>query len=119
MIGKQKLRHEMNELKRLWKETEEFVHSHEREIAKKYIHFLREVAKHYILKSKKVFFRENRVVHYGEGGFGWMIIECDDDEYEVFGTHIPEIRFKQKVTEKDIIGIEIKEENLDAIKYEI
>ncbi len=26
--------------------------------------------------------------HYGEGGFGWMVIEYDDDEHEVFGRHI-------------------------------
>ncbi len=49
-----------------------------------------------------------------------MIIECDDDEYEVFGAHILEIRFKQRLNEKDIRGgIEIKEENLEDIKYEI
>jgi hypothetical protein len=58
-------------------------------------------------------------VHYGEGGFGWMVIECDDDEYEVFGTPVLEIRFEQKVNEKDIRGsIEINEENLEEIKYE-
>ncbi|MBU4373882.1 MAG: hypothetical protein KJ714_05465 [Euryarchaeota archaeon] len=110
----------MSELKMLWKEIEEFVHSHEKEIAEKYIHFLREVAKHYISKGKKVFFRENRVVHYGEGGFGWMVIECDDDEYEVFGGHINEIIFKQKLNEKDIRGcVEIKNDNLEDIKYEL
>lgn len=110
----------MSDLKRLWKETEDFVQSYEKGIAKKYINFLREVARHYISKGKRVFFRENRVVHYGEGGFGWMVIECDDDEYEVFGAHILEIRFKHRLDEKDIIGgIEIKEENLEDIKYEI
>ena len=110
----------MSDLKRLWKETEEFVHSHEKEIAAKYIHFLREVARHYSSNGKRVFFRENRVVHYGEGGFGWMVIECDDDKYEVFGTHVLEIRFEQKVNEKDIRGsIEINEENLEEIRYEL
>ncbi len=59
-------------------------------------------------------------MHYGEGGFGWLVVECDDDEYEVFGAHILEIRFKQRLNEKDIVGwIEIKEENLENIKYEI
>ena len=110
----------MSDFKRLWKETEGFVHSYEKEIAKKYIHFLKEVARHYISKGKRVFFKENKVVHYGEGGFGWLIVECDDEEYEVFGTHVPEIRFKQKVNERDIRGcIEIKEENLEDIKYEL
>lgn len=110
----------MTDLKDLWKETEEFVNSCENEIARKYIHFLREVAKYYISKGKRVFFKENRVVHYGEGGFGWLIIECDDNKYEVLGTHVPEIRFKQEVTERDVRGsIEIKEENLEEIKYEL
>lgn len=110
----------MRDLKRQWKETEDFVNSYEKEIVKKYINFLREVARHYISRGKRVFFRENRVVHYGEGGFGWMIIECDDDEYEVFDAHILEISFKQRLNEKDITGcIEIKEENLGDIKYEI
>jgi hypothetical protein len=109
----------MSDLKRLWKETEGFVHSHEKEIAKKYIHFLRGVAKHYISKGKRVFFRENRFVHYGEGGFGWMIVECDDDEFEVFGGYVIEIRFEQKVNEKDIRGcIEVRNDNLNDIKYE-
>ncbi len=110
----------MTYLKKLWKETEDFVHSHEKEIANKYIYFLRQVAKYYISKGKRVFFRENRVVHYGEGGFGWMIVECDDEEFEVFDGHITEIRFEQKVSEKDVRGfIEIKNDNLEAIKYEI
>lgn len=110
----------MSNLKELWKETEEFVHSHEKEIAEKYIHFLREVARHYISKGIRVFFRENKVVHYGEGGFGWLIIECDDNEYEIFGEHILEIRFEQKINERDIRGcVEIREEKLEDIKYEI
>ncbi len=110
----------MSDLKRLWKETEDFVQSREKDIAEKYIHFLREVARHYISKGKRVFFRENRSVHYGEGGFGWMVVECDDDTHEVFGGYVIEIRFEPMVNEKDIRGaIEIKEDNLMDIKYEI
>ena len=110
----------MNELKALWKETEEFVERYERRIAEKYIHFLREVARHYISKGKRVFFRENRFVHYGEGGFGWLIVECDDDEYDVFDTHVPEVRFEKNVNEKDIRGsTEIRVENVKDIKYDI
>jgi len=102
----------MIDCKALWKETRELVHSRENEIAEKYVHFLREVARHYISKGKKVFFRENRVVHYGEGGFGWLTIECDDDEYEAFGDYVSAISFVQKLSERDIRGsIEITEEN--------
>jgi hypothetical protein len=110
----------MKELKPLWKETKEFVDKREKEIADKYINFLREVAQAYIKKGKRVFFRENKVVHYGEGGFGWMIIESDDDPYEVFGDYVPEIRFEPKVSEREERNyVEIREDNLEDIKYEI
>lgn len=110
----------MSDFERLWKETRELVDCHEKEIAEKYIHFLRGVARHYISKGKRVFFRENRVVHYGEGGFGWMVIESDDDEYEIFGAHVLEIRFEDEVDEKDIRGYtEIGNENLEDIKHGI
>jgi len=110
----------MKELKTQWEETKEFVDKREKEIAENYINFLREVAKVYIKKGKRVFFRENRVVHYGEGGFGWMIIESDDDPYEIFGDYIPEIHFEVKISEREERNYtEIKEENLKDIKYEI
>jgi len=108
------------DIKALWKETRELVHSREKEIVEKYVHFLREVARHYISKGKRVFFRENRVVHYGEGGFGWLTIECDDDAYEVFGDYVSDISLVQKLSEWDMKrSIEITEENVEAIKYEI
>ena len=110
----------MIDFKALWKETRELVHSREKEIAEKYVHFLREVARHYISKGKRVFFKENRVVHYGEGGFGWLTIECDDDAYEVFGDFVSDIHFVQKISERDIKrSIEITEENVESIKYGI
>jgi len=110
----------MMDIKALWKETRELVHSREKEIVEKYVHFLREVARHYISKGKRVFFRENRVVHYGEGGFGWLTIECDDDAYEVFGDYVSDISLVQKLSEWDMKrSIEITEENVEAIKYEI
>ena len=110
----------MKKLNALWKETKEFVDKQEKEIAEKYINFLCEVARAYIEKDIRVFFKENRVVHYGEGGFGWMIIESNDDTYEVFGEYILEIRFESKISDKGKGNyIEIKEDNLKDIKYEI
>jgi hypothetical protein len=110
----------MNDLKALWKETEEFVEQQEKEIAERYVRFLREVARYYISKGKRVFFSENKVVHYGEGGFGWMVVESEDDSYEVFGDYVQEIRFETSIEEKDVRGyIEIKEENLNDVNYSI
>ena len=61
-----------------------------------------------------------RVVHYGEGGFGWRVIECEDDPYEIFGNHILEIRFETQIREREERNYtEIQEENLGDIKYEI
>lgn len=110
----------MKELKEIWEETKDFVDKREKEIAERYTNFLREVARAYIKKGKRVFFRENRVVHYGEGGFGWMLIECEDDLYAVFGDYVSEIRFETEISEKEEKNYtEIQEENLKDIKYEI
>jgi hypothetical protein len=64
--------------------------------------------------NERVFFRENKVVHYGEGGFGWMIIESDDDPYEVFGDYVPEVSEREERN-----YVEINEKNIEGIKYEI
>jgi hypothetical protein len=110
----------MKELKEIWEETKKFVDKREKEIVEKYINFLREVARAYIKKGKRVFFKENRVVHYGEGGFGWMVIESEDDTYEVFGDYIPEIRFEIQIKEREERNYtEIRKENLEEIKYEV
>lgn len=110
----------MVDLKKLWEETKEFVHVTEQQIARKYINFLREVAKHYISRGKRVFFRENRVVHYGEGDFGDLLVECGDDEYAAFGAPIQEIEFQEKLTERDLRGYsEITMQSLENIEYRV
>nr|QNO50952.1 hypothetical protein BBGANOMO_00026 [Methanosarcinales archaeon ANME-1 ERB6] len=56
----------------------------------------------------------------GEGGFGGMMIESEDDPYEIFGDHVLEIRFEAKIREREERNYtEIMEENLGEIKYEI
>jgi hypothetical protein len=108
------------DLKKLWEETKEFVHRQEQQITNKYINFLKEVAKQYISKGKRVFFRENRVVHYGEGGFGNLLVECDDDEYVVFGGPVQEIEFKGKTAERELRGYsQVTMQNLENIKYRV
>lgn len=78
----------MEDLKTLWKETKEFVKEQEGRIAEKYIDFLRKVAEITLNAENECFSRENRVVHYGEGGFGWMIIEAQEDPHQVFGGYV-------------------------------
>ncbi|MDO8734272.1 MAG: hypothetical protein Q7K21_03840 [Elusimicrobiota bacterium] len=110
---------ETTNLKKLWKETKEFIKTSEKRIANRYTSFLRDVARFYLEQGRRVFFRENTVVHYGEGGFGFMVIEGNDDINNILGEHILEIRFESKINNKIIEGyLEIKKENLDDIKYE-
>jgi len=108
----------MNNLKSLWKETKEEFYELENSLINCYIGFLREVAKIYLNKDNKVFFRENKIVHWGEWDFGKLIIETDDNVDKIFNDYIPEIHFKREINEKIVHGcIEIRLENLEDIKY--
>jgi len=81
---------------------------------------LREVAKYYLLQGRRVFFRENNVVHWGEGNFGWLIIEGSEETDEVFGEYISEIKFEPKISKETIKSYtEITKDNIDDIKYGI
>jgi len=109
----------MKHLESLWNETKQKFDRLEKSLIDCYIAFLREVARVYLKQGRRVFFRENRVVHWGEGNFGQLLIEGKEDVDEVFGDYISEIRFEPKLTEKLVSGhIEIKQENLNDIKYE-
>lgn len=110
----------MKELKSLWEETKKKCNRLEKSLVDCYIAFLRQVAKVYLKQGKRVFFRENRVVHWGEGNFGQLIIEGDEEVSEVFGEHISEIHFESEPNEEVIKGyIEITQRNLKNIKYEL
>ena len=110
----------MKDLESLWKETKGKFDKLEKELVDCFIAFLREVAKIYLKQGRRVFFRENRVVHWGEGNFGTLIIEGDEEVREVFEDYISEIRFEPEISEKIIKGyVEIKEENLEDIRYKI
>jgi hypothetical protein len=110
----------MQTLKSLYKKTKEKFDSLEKELVDCYIDFLRKVAKFYLQKGRRVFFEENSFVHWGEGNFGWLVIEGGEQTDKVFGDYISEIKFEPKIS-KEIIKdyIEIKENNLEDIRYEI
>ncbi len=110
----------MKTLKPLWKETKERFDGLEKELIDCYIDFLKKVAKYYLQQGRRVFFMENHVVHWGEGNFGWLIIEGKEETNEVFGEYISEIQFEPKIKKETIESyIEIKEKNIDDIKYGI
>ena len=110
----------MKDLESLWKETKGKFDKLEKELVDCFIAFLREVAKIYLKQGRRVFFRENRIVHWGEWNFGTLIIEGDEEVREVLGDFISEIRFEPEIGEKIIKSYaEIKEENLEDIRYKI
>ncbi len=109
----------MKELESLWKETKGQFDKLEQALVGCYIAFLREVAGVYLKQGRRVFFRENRVVHWGEYNFGNLVIEGNEEVDEVFEDYISGIHFEPEINEKVIRGhVEIKEENLEDIKYE-
>ena len=110
----------MDELKELCKRTKSRHNELEKELVSNYINFLRDAAKYYLRKGRQVFFRENRVVHWGEGDFGKLLIAGNEDVVDVFGDYITEIQFKPKIELPLKQGyVEITPENFDAIKYKV
>ena len=87
-------------MKGLWEKTKVCHNEFEKKIVENYINFLCEVAVHYLKESGPVFFKENRIVHWGERNFGSLLIQGSEDVSDVFGDHISEIIFEPEV--KDI-----------------
>lgn len=110
----------MKNLRSLWKKSKTRFDGLGKELVDCYVSFLREVAKYYLQQGRRVFFQENRVVHWGEGNFGWLIIEGKEEVDEVFGDYISEIQFKSGISKAIIKSYtEIMEKNLKDIKYGI
>ncbi|MFH1562463.1 MAG: hypothetical protein ABIF11_03465 [Nitrospirota bacterium] len=108
----------MMDLKGLWGNTKNQFYELEGELIKLYISFLRKVAENYIKEGRSVFFRENTVVHWGEGNFGSLIIEGEEDVIDEFGDYITEIRFERDIAEKETRGYQkIVMDSLHKITY--
>ena len=75
----------MKPLESFWQETKQKFDKLEKALIDGYIDFLREVARIYIEQSRRVFFRENQFVRWGEGNFGSLLIEGDEEVDAVFG----------------------------------
>ena len=110
----------MEELKNLWVQTKKEVDRLETRLTDTYIHFLRQVALTYLKMGRRVFFKENRIVHWGEWNFGTLVIEGNEEAGEVLGDYITEVRFESEFN-GTIKGeyAEIKEENIEGIRYEL
>lgn len=110
----------MRELEKMWRETKARHSELEEKIVENYISFLQQVAKHYLGKGRRVFFRENRVVHWGEGNFGHLLIKGDEEVTDVFGDYVTEISFDTNIRNHTKNGyVEIGFNNLNAVSYKV
>jgi len=108
-------------LKTLWQKTKLCHNELEKSIVENRISFLQEVAIHYLKKKRRVFFKENRIVHWGEWDFGSLLIQGSEDVEDVFGDYVSEIRFEpeaEKSAKKEGY-IEVYLENIDIIHYSV
>ncbi len=108
-------------LKALWQKIKGRHNKLEKSVVENYISFLREVAIHYLKEKRRVFFKKNRVVHWGEWDFGSLLIQSSEDVKDVFDDYVSEIRFEpeaEKVAKKEGY-IEVHPENVDIIHYEV
>lgn len=110
----------MKPLELLWQETKQKFDKLEKALVDNYIAFLREVARRYIEQNRRVFFRENQFVHWGEWNFGSLLIEGDEKVDAVFGDYLSEIRFEPEINKEITVGyIERKKGNIEDISYQI
>jgi len=101
-----------------WKDTCGVLDQQEKTLVETYLGFLRRAAKTCLERGWRVWFRPNRVVHWGEGGFGWLSILLPPGEPKPL-TDLPgEVEFLTDLSEKQRIGEEITLATLDRITYE-
>jgi len=108
-------------LKNLWQKTKLSHNELEKKIVKNYINFLRQIAIYYLKRKRRVFFKENRIVHWGEWDFGGLLIKGSEDVSDIFEDYISEIRFEPEVEKfiKKEGYVEVYPENLDIICYHV
>jgi hypothetical protein len=110
----------LQNLESLYRETKGKFDDLEKQLVDVYISFLRKVARHYLTQGRRVFFKENHFVHWGEANFGWLIVEGKGEATEVFGESISEITFEPTIDREKLNAyVEIKADNLEDIKYVI
>ena len=103
----------------MWKKSKKDFEALEESLINCRINLLRKAAKIFLRKKRRVFFKENKIVHWGEGNFGNLLIEGEEQVDKLFGEYVPEIAFFSKLDEKDLKHhLEIKETNLNLIKYQ-
>jgi len=101
-----------------WKDTRGVLNQQERALVEIYVRFLRTVARTCLERGWRVWFKPNQVVHWGEGGFGWLSILLPAGEPEELPDLPGEIRFLADLSDKRSLGDEITLTTLERIAYE-
>jgi len=99
-----------------WKDTCRLLDEQERALVETYLRFLRNVAGVCLKRGWRVWFRPNQVVHWGEGGFGWLSILLPAGEPTELPDLPGEIRFITDLSEERL-GEEITLATLERITY--
>lgn len=100
-----------------WKKVCPVLDQREKALVETYISFLRTGARTCLQNGCRVWFRPNQVVHWGEGGFGWVSILLPSGEPKPL-TYLPgEIEFLTDLSDKQRLGEEITLATLDRITY--
>ncbi|MFQ5853901.1 MAG: hypothetical protein ACE5JU_25355 [Candidatus Binatia bacterium] len=104
-------------LEKGWKDTWLVLGEQEKALVETYLSFLRTVARTCLERGWRVWFRPDQVVHWGEGGFGYLSILPPAGEPETLPDLPGEIRFITDHSDERL-GDEIMLETLDRITYE-
>jgi len=100
-----------------WEKTKKELNFHEQKLIDSYLQFLRDTTEFFIKRGNEVFFRQNTVVHWGEGGFGTLYIIGTEEDESLLPGYISEIQVLKSVDDIRFSGKEITLDNLRDIIY--
>lgn len=104
-------------LEKSWKDTCLVLDDQEKALVETYLAFLRGVARTCLENGCRAWFRPNRVVHWGEGGFGRVSILLPPGKPKPLTALPGEIEFLTDLSDKQRLGEEITLATLDRITY--
>lgn len=105
-------------LEKRWKDTRRMLNQQEKAVIETYVSFLRTVARTCLERGCRVWFKPNQVVHWGEGGFGWLSVLCSTGEPKEVPDLAGEVRFLADLSDKRTLGEEITLTTLERITHE-
>jgi hypothetical protein len=107
-------------LERDWDTTRKELSDRERVLVEVYLVFLRRVARTCLLQGWKVRFRPNRVVHWGEGGFGALFVLVPAQAERLARPKLPrEVHFVREASTEHERAEEVTLDTLDRINYKV